>query len=241
MIEVNLNPGGRKKRSSGGISFSLPKFGGGGDSGLDLWLLGAVAAWIAALGYVGTTWSSTNTELEELEVRQETAEADSARFAAQSARVATLRARRDSINDRIAVIQEIDQGRYIWAHVLDEVARALPDYTWIESITASSPEPNPTVEVEGFAGTPFAFALFMDQLEASPFFEEVRLINSQAQNQGDGANAQRVQNFSLEFAYVQPPFDELESVPLFDDAPAAAPNPLSAGEAVADTSSLGGI
>jgi len=232
MIEVNLIPGGRKKRSGRGLSLSLPKFGGGGggDGGLDGWVIGAVAAWILALGYVGLTWTGKSAQIEELEVRLETAEADSVRFAAQSARIATLRARRDSINDRIAVIQEIDQGRYIWAHVMDEIARALPDYTWVEGITASSPEPNPGIEIEGYAGTPFAVALFMEQLEASPFFEDVQLVSSQAQETGQGDAAQRVQLFFIEVSYVQPPFEMLESVPLFDDAPGPAENPLVAAE-----------
>jgi len=237
MIEINLIPGSRKKRRSGaGFNLSLPKFGGG-EGGPDRWLLGAVAAWILALFYVGTTWTGVTAQLEELQVRQETAQADSARFFLQSQRIVQLRARRDSINDRIAVIQEVDQGRYIWAHVLDEVARALPDYTWIEGITANSPEPSPGVEIDGLAGNTFSVSLFLQQLEASPFFEEVRLISSQAEDAGTGDASQRVQRFAIELRYVQPPFDELESVPLFDDVPAPVANPL----AVADTASLGGL
>lgn len=234
MIEVNLIPGGKKrKRSGGGLPFSLPKFGGGDGGGPDRWLMGAVAAWIVALFYVWTTFSGTSSQLEELQVAEEAAVADSTRFAAQSSRIAMLRARRDSINDRIAIIQEIDQGRYIWAHVLDELARALPDYTWIAGVTASSPEPNPTVEVEGNAGTQFAVSLFLQQLEASPFFEQVELVSSDASDVGTGDNSQRVQNFYIQLVYIQPPFEELESVPLFEDGPGSAVNPLiTSGSAV---------
>lgn len=239
MIEVNLIPGGKKRRSGGGFSFSLPKFGGGGEGGgPDPWLLGAVAVWIGALFYVWSAFSGISGELEELQVREEAAIADSTRFAAQSARIAMLRARRDSINDRIAIIQEIDQGRYIWAHVLDEIARALPDYTWLAGITASSPEPNPTVEIEGNAGNQFSVSLFLQQLEASPFFEQVELISSDANDVGAGDNVQRVQNFFVELVYRQPSFEELESVPLFDEGPGVAVNPLNAASA-ADAASGG--
>ncbi|MDT8367896.1 MAG: PilN domain-containing protein [Longimicrobiales bacterium] len=215
MIEVNLIPGGKKKRSSRSFSLSLPSLGGGGGR-FDRWLLGAVAAWLVALLYIGMTWQGRTAELEELEVRLETARADSARFAEQSARIATLRARRDSINDRIAIIQEVDQGRYIWAHIMDEIARALPDFTWIEAITATAPEPTPSFLLEGYAGTQFAVSLFLEQLEASPFIERVELRTVDAVDFGQGDAAERVQRYSIDAAYAQPPVELLESVPLFE-------------------------
>jgi Tfp pilus assembly protein PilN len=226
MIEVNLNPSGRKQRSGRGFSFSMPSFGRGEDGdgrGTDWWVLSAVAAWLLALGYIGLTWTGVNTEQEDLQVRLETAQADSARFAAQSARIAALRARRDSINDRIETIQAIDQGRYIWAHVMDEVARALPDYTWVTAITAQSSEPSPQFEIQGYAGTQTAVAVFQRQLEASPFFEQLSVQSIEAEDVGEVGNQQRVQAYVIQAVYIQPPFEMLESVPLFDgDAPAAS-------------------
>lgn len=232
MIEVNLNPSGRKQRSGRGFSFSMPKFGrgeGGEGRGTDWWLLTAVVAWIAALGYIGLTWTDRTTDMEDLQVRLETAQADSARFAAQSARIAALRARRDSINNRIAIIQEIDQGRYIWAHVMDEVARALPDYTWVTDIVAQTSEPSPQFLVDGFSGNQFAVARFLEQLEASPFFEQVDPVFIDAFDVGTGPDAQRVQQYSISVVYVQPPFEELESVPLFEDEMPAAASTASNG------------
>lgn len=227
MIEVNLNPSGRRHRSGRGLSsLSLPSFGRGEGEGrrTDWWLVTAVVAWIFAAGYIGLTWTGINTDLEDLEVRLEIAQADSARFAAQSSRIAALRARRDSINDRIAVIQQIDQGRYVWPHVMDEVARAMPDYVWVTAITAQTSEPNPQFEVAGFAGNPFAVAVFLRQLEASPFFEQVDVESIEAQDVGDAADAQRVQLYRISAVYVQPPFEMLESVPLFDSGIPATAN-----------------
>jgi len=225
MIEVNLNPATKSRRSGSGFKLSLPSFGGGNGEGrgMDRWVLVAVLACVAALGYIGFLWNGITTDLEDLNVRLETAQADSARFAVQSERIATLRARRDSINDRIRVIQEIDQGRFVWAHVLDEVARALPDYTWVTGITAQSPEPNPQFRIDGFAGTQFAVAVFLEQLEASPFFAQVDVVEIGAEDVGEAQDAQRVQAYALSAVYVQPPFEILESVPLFDgEMPATA-------------------
>ncbi len=217
MIEVNLLPGGAKRRSSRAFSFSMPSFGGGGGGGgLDLWMIGAVFAWILALGYILNEYRGTTGEMEELQVAIEQAVQDSSRFSLQSERIEELRSRRDSINRRIAVIQQIDQGRYIWAHVMDEVSRALPDYTWLIGISATSPEPEPGVFIEGLAGTPFAVALFVSNLEASPFFRRVELDGSTAVTEG----GETVQQFAIELLYEQPPFDELDSEPLFTDEPA---------------------
>lgn len=227
MIEVNLIPGGKKRRQR--RSFAMPSLGGGG---VDRWLLGAVGVWILALLYVVPGYLGKTQQLEELDVRLEAALEDSARFAAQSARIATLRARRDSINQRIALIQQIDQDRYIWAHVMDEVARALPDFTWLTSITATSPEPNPSMNIEGYAGTQFALSSFLTNLEASPFLERVDLVSSDAEALGTAGDV--VQRFVFEATYVQPPFEQLQSVPLFEDGPAPAMNPL---EVAADTAS----
>ena len=220
MIEVNLNPSGRKQRAGRGFSLSMPKFGrgeGGEGRGTDWWSLAAVAAWLLALGYMGLTWNGVTTEQEDLQVRLETAQADSARFAAQSARIAALRARRDSINDRIETIQTIDQGRYIWSHIMDEVARAVPEYTWVTGILAQSSEPSPMFQIEGYAGTQTAVAVFGSQLEASPFIEQVQVQEIQAADVGDPGSQQRVQSYIIQAVYVQPPAEELESVPLFDD------------------------
>ena len=57
------------------------------------------------------------------------------------ARTELLTARRDSIAQRVAIIQEIDQDRYSWPHLLDEVARALPDYTWLTELTQVGTDP----------------------------------------------------------------------------------------------------
>ena len=245
MIEVNLNPSGKRQRSGSGFKLSLPKFGGGDSNGrgMDRWVVVAIIACVGALGYIGYTWNGVTTELEELAVRLATAQADSARFAEQSERIATLRARRDSINDRIAVIQQIDQGRYVWAHVVDEVARALPDYTWVTGITAQSPEPSPEFRIDGFAGTQFAVAVFLEQLEASPFFEQVDVVEIGAQDVGTGQDAQRVQAYAVSAVYVQPPFEMLESVPLFEDEmPATAGSTTPApGDRDPMTSAAGGV
>jgi Tfp pilus assembly protein PilN len=47
------------------------------------------------------------------------------------------------VRRQLAVIAEIDSSRYAWAHVLDEVSRALPAYTWLTSVQQTSAPPTP--------------------------------------------------------------------------------------------------
>ena len=44
---------------------------------------------------------------------------------------------------QLGVITTIDSARYAWAHVLDEVSRALPPYTWLTAVQQTSAPPLP--------------------------------------------------------------------------------------------------
>lgn len=215
MIEVNLLPGGRK-RSGGGRKFALklPKLGGGGDlpDGYLLFFVGAVAVGVL---YMGWAFMSVRGEREELQVRLEEERQDSIRFAAEIAQTNQLTAQRDSIAQRVAVIQEIDAGRYIWAHVLDEISAAVPDYTWLREIIYAGANPL-RVRINGRAGSIYAITNFMRRLEASRFLRAVTMESTQ-QSPSEANPQDLVYQFELLATYEPPPMDELETVPLFDD------------------------
>lgn len=223
MIEVNLLPGGKKRSSKGrGISlsgFSLPKLGGGGGGGSpgDPYILGAVGAGILTVAIVGWLFFGVRSDREEVEVALASAVQDSARFAGIIARTNQLTARRDSIGQRVAIIQEIDAGRYVWPHALDEIARALPNYTWLTELRQTQENPI-QIRLQGRAGSNFAITTFMRQLEASPFLRGVVLERTeQVPEEGD-----IVYVFDLVLTFEPPPLEELETVPLFDNEVSAS-------------------
>jgi Tfp pilus assembly protein PilN len=231
VIEVNLLPGG-KKGSSGGFSFSMPKLGemfsrgrggGGGGAPTDRYAVFFAVATALALGYVGYTFWSTRTAATELAVQLEEERQDSIRHAATIERTNQLQARGDSIARRVAIIQEIDAGRYVWPHLLDEVAAAVADYTWLREITYQSDNPL-QVRVLGRAGSIFAITNFMRRLEASSFLRNVTTENIQQVPSEEDPN-DRVQEFELVMTYEPPPIDEMETVPLFDQASAQSAAP----------------
>lgn len=231
MIEVNLLPGGKKRSSKGrGLSFSgfsLPKLRGGGGGGLpgDPYILGAVAAGVVAVAVMGWLYLGVSGDREEVQVALEEARQDSVRFADLIERTNQLTARRDSIGQRVAIIQEIDAGRYVWPHVLDEVARALPEFAWLRELTQLQTDPL-QVRLAGRAGSNFAITNFMRNLEASPFLRGVNVERiEQAPSELDQSEV--IYEFELTMTFEPPPLDELETVPLFDNelaSQAAAPD-----------------
>ena len=234
MIEVNLLPGGKKGRSGGrGFSFSdisLPSFGGGGGGGggfpVDPYVIGAVVAGLISVGVMAWLYLGVSGDREEVQVALQEARQDSVRFADIIERTNQLTARRDSIAQRVAIIQEIDAQRYVWPHALDEIARALPEYTWLRELTQIQTSPL-QLRIGGRAGSNFAITTFMRRLEASPFFRSVTLERSE-QTQSEVDQTDIIYIFDLTAYFEPPPVEELQTTPLFDTE-------VSTMEAVADT------
>ncbi|MDH3271615.1 MAG: PilN domain-containing protein, partial [Gemmatimonadota bacterium] len=126
-----------------------------------------------------------------------------------------LRARADSIQARVAIIQEIDADRYTWPHILDEIAAAVPDYTWLREIIYAGENPL-QIRVAGRAGSIYAITNFVRRLEASRFLRGVdpETIQQQASEESP---EDLVYMFELIMSYESPDISELETVPLFDD------------------------
>ena len=245
MIEINLLPGSGKKKSSRG---------GGGAKKIDIgaalaaitqkirdpWLISAVGSVVLSVGVVGGTYLYQEQRLSSLTQQETDGLADSTRLSNVVKERARADARRDTVLRRMNLIRAIDEDRFIWPHVLDEVSKALPPYTWLSSLTfmgtpqgtvnvaaGSRPAatddkkkskkvdtqiPRDEVRIRMIGLTPDIQALtrFMRQLEASPFFGDVQLNNSQqAADQGKD-----VTQFTLDVTYTRPDTSVIRRVPL---------------------------
>lgn len=228
MIEVNLLPGGKKGTSSGGLFTGVAGAfkgrgggrgagggrGGGGRLAADPYMAFFAVAMSVTIGYVAWAYLGVTGDREELEVSVEGARVDSVRFADLIARTNLLSARNDSIAQRVSIIQEIDAGRYVWPHVLDEVAAAVPDYTWIREILYAGGDPV-QIRINGRAGSIYAITNFMRRLESSRFLRAVQMDRAE-QVPSEATPGELVYVFELIMTYQTPPFEELETVPLFD-------------------------
>lgn len=230
MIEINLLPGAQKKRTKraagAGLTLKLPK-----SPDFDRMTAFIVAAWILGPLLIGWLYWSVSSERGDVQVALDQAVADSARYANVIQTQISLRARQDTIAQKLAMIQEIDAGRYVWPHILDEVSMALPPYTWLTSIFQVEGGDTPQFQIEGRTGSLPALTRFMDALEASPFLRNIELISSEQVAIGQG-NSRIANNFVLVGSFEQPPMDAIETVPLFEDTatePATAPSEASDG------------
>ena len=220
MIEVNLLPGA--KRASKGFAFKLPKLslGGGGGDATDPYMIFFAVAAALALGYIGYSFFKVRGDTEELQVQLEQERQDSLKFAATIEKTNELTQRRDLLAQRVEVIQQIDAARYVWPHLLDEVAAAVPDYLWLREVTYVGDNPL-RVRISGRAGSPYAVTNFMRRLEASRFLGPPELQSMQ-QQPSEANPEDLVQVFELLVNYESPPLDELETVPLFEGGTSAA-------------------
>src|SRR5260370_37056365 len=150
MIEVNLLPGKKKKAAGGGAGFklALPDFRGLLASIKNPWLLAASAASLIVVGG-GLLWFITqSTRLRVAQNRRIEVQAEKRRFDAVIAQQRQSERIRDSLVAEINVIRGIDADRYIWPHVLDQLTKALPPYTWLTNI---APQPGAGQAVVGAA------------------------------------------------------------------------------------------
>lgn len=114
-----------------------------------------------------------------MEVRLEDARDDSTRLADLRVLSDSLIDRERQIRQRLELVQGLDEGRFVWPHLLDEISRALPQYTWLTAIRVATPLPDLTVQVDGVAANPLAVTRFVRNLQASEFVRQVRIMGSQ--------------------------------------------------------------
>jgi len=142
MLAINLLPGAKKGNSSA-RSFSLGSLSAIGANIRDPWLIGAAASVVIAVAAVGLLFSAQSARATEVESRMDRAVRDSTRYAKVLSARRKLTAERDSVIRQLQIIRTIDDNRYNWAHILDEVSRALPAYTWLTAMEQTTKTPLP--------------------------------------------------------------------------------------------------
>ncbi len=98
-----------------------------------------------------------NSRLEELKVYKAT--------------VDSLEKRERELDALIKPIKELNRNRFFIAHVLDEVAARIPEFTWLKSLNISSSD----MQVKGVTASNLLVADFMNRLEESDYIHNVDL------------------------------------------------------------------
>ncbi len=181
-IEINLLPGARKK--AGGAGLSLPDFSQVVARVKDPLLVGALAAWVVGLSLMGWMWYTQTSALSAMEPRLLDAQNSARRFGqiiAQKERQTSLR---DSLVVELDAIREIDGDRFVWPHIMEEITKALPEFTWIVALDGVTVQdqvlddgsviPAPVqFTIDGRTSNIQSYTRFMTRLEDSPWFRNV--------------------------------------------------------------------
>jgi len=154
MIHINLLPGANKKKASSKPSFNFMSVGAGLSGRIkDKMLIGAAASVLLAVVAVGALYTMQTAFAGELEARKDRALADSTRYANFLKDRYHAESVRDTLLRQVNIIKSLDEDRYVWSHVVDEVSRALPQYTWLTSV-AYAGTPQGSVNVVATPKTP---------------------------------------------------------------------------------------
>src|SRR5436309_1966146 len=147
-------------------------------------------------GGLGRVWFITqSTRLRVAQTRRTEVQAEKRRFDAVIAQKRQSERIRDSLVAEINVIRGIDADRYVWPHVLDQITKALPPYTWLTGISVagggnvapgapgsqpagqgtadSTGRPQVRIWITGSTVDIQAFTTFLRQLAASPWLTDV--------------------------------------------------------------------
>lgn len=194
MIEINLLPGKKRKKAGGaGFKLALPDFRGLVASVKNPWLLAASGTSAVVIAGALLLFITESARLRVLEGQLEATQTEKRRFDAVIAQKRQSERIRDSLAAEIAIIRGIDADRYIWPHILDQVTKALPPYTWLTSIAAqgvpggAAPPPSAGVQppadtaaapavrvwITGSTVDIQAYTTFLRQLAASPWLTDV--------------------------------------------------------------------
>jgi Tfp pilus assembly protein PilN len=237
MIEINLLPGSGKKSKRGGG-------GGGVDIGAafksfaskvtDPFLLSAVASAVLAAVAIGGLYTHQMARQHSLENKERRAVQDSTNYAIVVKSIRKAQAQRDSVLRQMNIIKVIDNNRFVWPHVMDEVSRALPPYTWLTSVaqtnvvsappagqapppkkkgeSADSAAAAQPVQLQLIGNTVDIQALtrFMKSLEGSPFIKDIQLVKTTSIL----VDGKEVTEFTLNGVYEQPDSAQVKRVPI---------------------------
>lgn len=235
MITVNLRPDLKRKRARPFLQGALENARGLGSKIKDPVLVVAALSWVGVLGWLGYVAVNTSRELNVLEPQLEQARSEHRRFKTFLAEKRHQETIRDSLIAQIGVIRGVDGDRYVWPHLLDEVTKALPAYTWIVDMGGATPAPPPPpgapqagqakvdtskaavevvppieFEVNGRTVDIQAYTRFLRQLEASPWITDVTPVSAQTVVEKE----RPVTAFTIRATYKQADSAYLRTVPL---------------------------
>ncbi len=193
MIKINLVREGRAVRGAGAAPAAAAAAAPGASNINNILILALlVLSALAALGY----WFFQKRELDERKdiVRQRTAEAK--KLEAIIKEVEDYQKRKDSLQQRIDLINQLKQNQKGPVRIMDQISKDLPDLVWLDRMEINAGR----ISLSGRGLNPNAIALFVENVKNDPYFEEPQL-GTMAQV----STAPVVYSFDMSFGFTYTP------------------------------------
>lgn len=101
------------------------------------------------------------------------AEEEARRLKPQIDKINELSRKREELNTRLQIIQDLDKGRFHSVRLMDELAQNVPHYLWI---TNFKDQGGGRVQVDGVTFSNLVVADLMMRLEKTPVFQNTDLV-----------------------------------------------------------------
>ena len=166
MIKVNLLTGAKRApaRKAPIVRVEGP---GGGQNFLLVVILGLATA------FSGWRYYSLSAASARLDQNLATAQEQLKKVEDDRKAIEVLKVKKAAFQKQIDIITSLKNNQQVPVRLLDEVSRNLPDFLWLVSMQES----NNQLTFSGKATTPNAYANFYNNLDASPYFQEVGKIS----------------------------------------------------------------
>ena len=131
---------------------------------------------------------------------------------------------RDSTLAQIGTISAVDQDRFVWPHIVDEVGSAVPDFTWLTSIAAipvsanattsdtTGSAPPITIKIVGRTSDLTNYTAFLRRLEESPWLGDVLPIDAKTIT----LNNRLITEFTIQATFTRADSSYIKTVPILE-------------------------
>lgn len=182
MIRINLLA---ERRSVKAVSKGF-------DAGQKITVIGSL---LLVLTLVGVGWRYWALGQQQAEVVRQVAAAqrEEQRLGEILKQVAEFEVRKQQLQERVTLIDELRKGQNAPVHMIDQISRALPDMTWLTNVK----QDGFTLTVQGRCLTLTSLSDFVGNLEASRYFARpVEIVESSVVN-GDGKTTPDLIQFTI--------------------------------------------
>lgn len=196
MIKINLVREGRAVRGAGAVAAPTVTAAQTGGGGTDINSIIIVALLVVGGLLAGAWWWVEKRKLNEREETVTVRKAEADKLEAIIRDVEEYQKRKDNLQKRIDLINQLKQNQRGPVRIMDQVSRDLPDLVWLDRMNIN----NGFITLQGRGLNPNAIANFVENIKNDPYFEEPQ-VGSMTQ----ASVAPLVYTFDMSFGYSYAP------------------------------------